>query len=562
MGGECKTGKAGVGLQDLTPITPQGERGFLAGFPWAVLVLVWTASLIFWIPRILPGIDSLTFKAFLNICVRALTFSFLFYSIYHLTALIFVLLHKRSPKPVFPSLELDIPVGIIMTVCDDFKKQSAMTILEQDYSNFHLYICDDSSEPSIHAEIDGFRKSHPHKITVIRRSGRRGFKAGSLNDALKSGIIKEPLLLLVDADEELEPYHLRSLVAEFVSKRPAFLQASHQAPEHSATAFQQVLSPSVFVYWTVYEQARNRYGFPLFLGHGVLFPRTLVEELGGFDETTTSEDIEFSYKLAFDDQQRRGWVSHYTFAIEEVPRSLQHYQRRFCRWMKQDLILALRVVPKIFSRHVRLSLIERLDLIIKQLHIPMCALARPYVILLGILMLTYGEQFHAVHSSMDSIEKSLVICIGALMAFASALPALFLSPGGITRKISTAASSIWLFNTLAAASGLALYEFVIHPNKVEFITTNSAVDARDRSRIVRVIPELLLLVLAGFTHCFLLGAMALAVWGSQVDTRHQKDYSKYHCSGHICRGACSTLDSPGIYLSDIALRGFPLLTGG
>jgi len=206
---------------------------FLSTFRWITLFIFFTVSIIFWTPRVFPRIDSHSILVIFSIPIKILLSCFLIYSSYHLTAYIFAIFrikrHVNHKLTLTLSKKFDVDVGIIMTVCNDFNEHAANTMLEQDYRNFHLYICDDSCEKNVQETVNTFYLNNYHKTTIIRRDSRQGYKAGNINYILRSGIIKESLLLLVDADERLESLSLRSLVAEFISKRPSFLQASHHA---------------------------------------------------------------------------------------------------------------------------------------------------------------------------------------------------------------------------------------------------------------------------------------------------------------------------------------------
>lgn len=486
---------------------------------WLVLLLLWVTTIILWMPRIFPKAEHFKILGILSLCVQIFASAFIFYSLYHLTALVFALIRRQPKSSIRIQGELDIPVGLIVTVCDDFQEPAAKTLLQQNYEHFHVYICDDSQSSETKEKVDGFHRNNRIRTTVIRRKDNSGFKAGNINHAFRTGLITEPLILLIDADERLERHFLRCIVAEFIDSQAPFLQASHRAVHSSATRFQQMLSPSVRVYWKVYEQARNTDGFPLVLGHGVLLPRLLIEELGGFDETTTSEDIEFSYKIAFSPKCGRGRVSCQTWAFEEVPLSLQHYRARFCRWLKQDLALGLRVFPKIFSRLGSLSVAERFDLLIKQFHIPVCGLALPYLFMLAILLLFSSTSVSQDEANFTHTEKVGVVAVGLTLSLAPILPVLLLAQKGSLRRICCAASSVWLFNSFIPASALALVELFTHSFEVKFIPTGGQKSSQIEKRSSKeLLPYLTLPFLAAFTSNALLGSMALAALATVMNS--------------------------------------------
>lgn len=495
---------------------PSRKSALRAGFRWVTLITLWGLAVVLWLPKAVPTADSSTLTRCLAICVHCCASGFLLYSSYHLTALAFAVWRTRRPSSASYRARPPIPVGILMTVSDDFAEAAARTMLDQRYDSLHLYLCDDSSQSSVRERIDAFQIANSGRVTVLRRGGRSGFKAGNLNHALRSGLVKEPLLLLVDADERLEPEAVCSMVEEFLAERPVFLQASHRADEENMTPFQWALAPSVSVYWLVYEQARNDDGFPLFLGHGVLLRRSLLDRLGGFDETTTSEDIEFSYRLALA-QARRGHVSRRCWATEEIPPSYPRYRRRFCRWLRQDVLFAVRAIPIIFSRRNSLSVTERLDLLLKQLHIPMCGLALPYLLLVAVLLVALRGEADAAHSCVSPMQRAMLLIGGAAFSTSAAMPVLLLAKGGLLRRLCAATASMWLFAALVPAAGAALITALARPTRRTFVPTGShPPNEQGRTGPTQAVVELLVVGLGMFAECAVLPAIACAAFGART----------------------------------------------
>ena len=495
-------------------------RYFLASTRWVVLIILWGITVFWWLPRICPETHLFAGVEPLAVCIRIFASAFIFYSLYHLTALTLAIVRGQPRSSVPLKEEVDVPVGVIYTVCDDFQESASETLVDQEYKRFHVYICDDSQNPEIKERIDRFHSANRAKTTIIRRQVNVGFKAGNINHALQTGLITEPLVLVVDADEKLGTQFLISLVAEFVNSEASFLQASHRAVQPSITRFQRILCPSVAVYWRVYEQARNFDGFPLVLGHGVLLPRLLISKLGWFDENMTSEDIEFSYKIASNAKVGRGCVSSRTWAFEEVPLSLQRYRSRFCRWLRQDLVLGLLVLPKVLSRTPHLSFSERFDLFVKQFHIPVCGLVLPYLVMLAILFLLSGVSSDLAETRPTHAEKCILIAVGLIVSIAPSLPVLFLAQTKPLKRVSCAAASIWLFNSLIVASGLALAHVFVHFSDAKFVPTGCAESSREEGASARVLlPYLAIVLLAGLASCALLGSMSLAAIATVLSAR-------------------------------------------
>ena len=83
-----------------------------------------------------------------------------------------------SKDPTIPvdAYDSDPFVALLYMCCDDFNKDAASTITNQDYSNYVAAVVDDSVNPKNRKKVDEF--CNHNKVKLIRREVRRGFKAG------------------------------------------------------------------------------------------------------------------------------------------------------------------------------------------------------------------------------------------------------------------------------------------------------------------------------------------------------------------------------------------------
>ncbi|MDQ3934218.1 MAG: glycosyltransferase, partial [Actinomycetota bacterium] len=400
------------------------------------------------------------------------------------------------------------PVAILMTVRDDFSEAAAAAMLRTDYPRWRLYLCDDSTTAVGRDRVDRFAGGAGPRVEVIRRGAPTGFKAGNLNHALRCGAIGESLLLIADSDERFEPAQLRALVDELERWKPAFVQASHGGVRDGGSDFQRTLAPSVATCWRVYEHPRNREGLPFFLGHGVVIPAELVQAVGGFSELTTSEDIDLTYRLAFAPERvHRGRVSEEVFAQEEVPPSLRHYRRRFHRWMRQDARYAPIAAGQIWRGRRRVAPLEALDLVAKQLHIPVCGLAEAYLLALGVLLLATQSHAHEWPIALAAV--------GLLAALAPVMPVLVLGDTGLRERVRAAACSVRVFDSLLLGGTRVLLGSLRRPRS--FVPTGAGMPGVTGRADAAV--ALGLTALSALAACALLAAMSLAALGAALTGR-------------------------------------------
>jgi cellulose synthase/poly-beta-1,6-N-acetylglucosamine synthase-like glycosyltransferase len=297
------------------------------------------------------------------------------YGFYNLGVVTFAWYHRRTQPParavtrVAP--ELLPPVALLYTTCNDFVEKSAASCLAQEYPDFTLYLCDDSTEPEFWARVDEFAARHPGRVRVVRRGDRRGFKAGNLNHALASVATAEPFFALVDADEILPTDFLERLVPRMLAQpRCGFVQANHRANPEAAEPLQRAMGVGIDIHWKWYQPLRNRFGFPMLLGHGAVIRRRAWEDIGGFPEIV-SEDLAFALRIR--EQGWRGEFAEEVVCYEDFPETVRAFRVRHMKWTRGTCEFLLREMPRAL-RSRRVPLAEKLDVLFPTLSLPLSLL--------------------------------------------------------------------------------------------------------------------------------------------------------------------------------------------
>jgi cellulose synthase/poly-beta-1,6-N-acetylglucosamine synthase-like glycosyltransferase len=295
------------------------------------------------------------------------------YGIYNVAIVSFAAIYRAFDRKKFLQPDnsavasSNTPVAMLYTTCNDFVENSARSCIEQAYSNYHLYILDDSSDPGCKARIDRFAASAPGRVTVVRRPDRRAAKAGNLNHAL-SEIVREPLFAIVDADEILPADFLERLVPRLESDPDCgFVQANHRARTSPPTRLAKDLGIGIDIHWKWYQPLRNKYGFVMFLGHGALIRRDCWVEAGGFPEIV-SEDLAFA--IALRDLGYHGYFAEDVVCEEEFPETIRAFRVRHVKWTRGTCEFLLQWTGKLLKSR-QITTAEKLDILFPTLNLPM-----------------------------------------------------------------------------------------------------------------------------------------------------------------------------------------------
>ncbi len=160
----------------------------------------------------------------------------------------------------------------------------------------------------------------------------KGFKAGNLNYALQNIPERYEYIAIIDSDEII-PEHF---ISDFISHFPpnpnlAFVQAVHRSYENQKTLFARDLSLINDIHWKYLVPVKNKYGFVMFHGHGAVFRRKHLKEVGGFPEIV-SEDLAVSTLLR--EKGYYGYTSRDIICYEETPKTYVRYRKRHEKWVR------------------------------------------------------------------------------------------------------------------------------------------------------------------------------------------------------------------------------------
>ena len=164
----------------------------------------------------------------------------------------------------------------------------------------------------------------------VRRRHRHGAKAGNLNHALRH--CDAPFAVVLDCDHVPDERFLEATLGHFADDRVAFVQT----PQYYANADAGELAGAAWSQQALFfgSIARGKDGHDAMFccGTNVVFRRDALDAVGGFPETSLTEDFELSVRL-----HERGWRSAY---VPEVlasglgPEDMASYVGQQHRWAR------------------------------------------------------------------------------------------------------------------------------------------------------------------------------------------------------------------------------------
>lgn len=233
--------------------------------------------------------------------------------------------NKGAKTMRFPKVTVQIP-----TYNEPVALRCAEACLSMDYpkDRYEVIIGDDSSDASVSRIIDDFAKKYRGRVKVTRRGSNAGFKAGNLNNMLRhSG---GEIIVIFDSDFTPGKDFLRRIVQPFDDEKVACVQAKWDYANMDQSPTSKFASTVLMVYHNLLARLNNWAGVSLLFGSGEAVRKSVITGLGGWQEGSVTEDVEFSVRAL-----AKGYKIVYLHDLEipgEVPfnvRSLRTQQRRW-----------------------------------------------------------------------------------------------------------------------------------------------------------------------------------------------------------------------------------------
>ena len=213
-------------------------------------------------------------------------------------------------------------------------------------SRFEIQVLDDSTDETtrlVDRCVASWR-SRGVDIVHLHRTNRAGYKAGALDEGLR--VAKGDFIVILDADFVPASDFLRRLLEGFSDEKVGVVQArwGHLNRDFSLlTRVQAILLDGHFV---IEHTARNRSGrFFNFNGTAGMWRRTCLEDAGGWEHDTLTEDLDLSYRA-----QLRGWRFVYLRDLvvpAELPAEVHGFKSQQHRWAKGSVQTALKLAPRV-----------------------------------------------------------------------------------------------------------------------------------------------------------------------------------------------------------------------
>ena len=286
----------------------------------------------------------------------------LFYSILQLSlAVAYVRNRKKKDavvKPTYdpentPKVTVQLPMFNELYVADRIIEQVAAFDYPKD--KLQIQVLDDSTDETKDVIAKKVAEVAARGINIqhIHRVDRTGYKAGALDDAMDK--VEGEFIAIFDADFVPEKDFLKRTMPYFNDDKVGVVQTRWGHINKSYSLLTELQAFGLNGHFAIEQGGRTASGhFINFNGTGGIWRKTCIEDAGGWEHDTLTEDLDLSYRA-----QLKGWRFQYLEDVvspAELPITMSALKSQQHRWMKGGAECFIKMRKRIVrSKNVRFS---------------------------------------------------------------------------------------------------------------------------------------------------------------------------------------------------------------
>ncbi len=227
------------------------------------------------------------------------------------------------------------------------------TVCKMEYpkDKLDIQLLDDSTDETVEvarALVERYA-SLGYPVSYHHRENRGGYKAGALDAGLK--VSKGEFVAIFDADFTPPEDFLMKTIHHFADPRAGMVQTRWTHINRNYSFLTEVEAILLDGHFVLEHSGRARSGvFFNFNGTAGMWRRQAIDEAGGWQHDTLTEDTDLSYRA-----QLKGWKFVYLQDVEcpaELPVEMTAFKTQQARWAKGLIQVGKKILPRVMRSDI------------------------------------------------------------------------------------------------------------------------------------------------------------------------------------------------------------------
>ena len=264
---------------------------------------------------------------------------------------------RRAPQPLsrfndLPVITVQLPIFNEIYVVERLLK--AVSEFDYPQERLQVQVLDDSTDETRELTRTCVDRlvARGFDVELIQRTNRVGFKAGALESGLARA--RGDFVCILDADFVPRPELLKATVHFFTDPRVGMIQTRWGHLNRSYSLLTRLQAILLDGHLLIEQVARSRSGrFFNFNGTAGLWRKSCIEQSGGWQHDTLTEDLDLSYRA-----QLAGWKFVFLKDVvtpAELPVDMNGFKSQQHRWTKGSIQTCKKILPQVWRSTLPLS---------------------------------------------------------------------------------------------------------------------------------------------------------------------------------------------------------------
>ncbi len=257
-----------------------------------------------------------------------------------------------SPGPTSDACDADLPIVTVqLPIYNErhvvHRLLDAAAQIDWPRDRLQIQVLDDSTDDTIRITAEAVARWRNAGLWIehVRRPDREGYKAGALTYGLDTAAGE--FVAIFDADFIPSPDFLRQTIPSFSEPDVGCVQTRWGHINRESSHLTQAQALGIGGHFTVDHQARHSIGaFLNFNGTAGGWRRSCMEEAGGWQGDTLTEDLDLSYRAQL--QNWRIVFLPHVVVPAELPVQIDAFKRQQFRWAKGSIQTAIKLLGSLW----------------------------------------------------------------------------------------------------------------------------------------------------------------------------------------------------------------------
>ena len=278
---------------------------------------------------------------------------------FHL-ALKYVSFHNGDREKEMPALPEELPhVTVQLPLYNELyvteRLLDAVAAIDWPADKLEIQVLDDSTDESVEVGRRKVEELAARGIDIqhIRREDRKGFKAGALQYGLE--FCKGEFVAIFDADFVPKPDFLKNTIGWFQNPEIGVVQTRWEHLNRDYSLMTRMQAFALDLHFSVEQLGRFAAGYFInFNGTAGVWRKQAIDEAGGWNSDTLTEDMDLSYRA-----QLKGWKFMYREDVgspAELPTEMSAIKSQQFRWNKGGAETARKLAGRVLRAKLPLRI--------------------------------------------------------------------------------------------------------------------------------------------------------------------------------------------------------------